>query len=231
MIERIGIDADDTLWDEASRFASAEARFISDVQGWTGQSDIKTELRNFHFARLARVAFGPVGYREVLHEYVVQCLSPAIRKPAIELADEVCAAIIADAFTPLPGVAEALADLRGFARLSLVTKGDEQIQLHKLASSGLEWAFDDVIVVKEKNVELYRHLFGPSQAASPHAAMIGNSLKSDVLPAIEAGLFGIFVPHFHEAPLEVAPKPDGHSFFREFDDLSAAAAWIKNYRL
>lgn len=230
MIDYIGIDADDTLWDEASRFTAAEARFVETVEGWTGRSGIKSELREYHFARLDSAAFGPWGYREVLHGYIRQSLPASISERAEELANNVCSAIVTDPFTPLPGVVEVLDELRTVAKLSLVTKGDERTQLQKLASSGLDWAFHDVIVVKEKDTALYRRVFGPGQGSSPHAAMIGNSLKSDVIPAIEAGLFGIFVPHFHEAPLEVAPRPEGRNLFREFENLQEAATWISNYR-
>lgn len=230
MIEHIGIDADDTLWDEASRFTACEARFVETVESWTGRRGIKSELREFHFACLDSVTFGPWGYREVLHGYIRQSLPASISERAQELANGVCSAIVTDPFTPLPGVVEALDKLRTVAMLTLVTKGEERTQLQKLASSGLEWAFHDVVVVKEKDAALYRRIFGSREGSSPHAAMIGNSLKSDVIPAIEAGLFGIFVPHFHEAPLEVAPKPEGHELFLEFENLRAAANWIRSYR-
>jgi putative hydrolase of the HAD superfamily len=230
MIEFIGIDADDTLWDEASRFTAAESRFVQTVEGWTGRSGIKSDLRAYHFARLDSAAFGPWGYREVLHGYIKQCLPASMSERAEEMANDVCSAIISEPFTPLPGVVDVLDELRTVAKLSLVTKGDEQTQLQKLESSGLDWAFHDVIIVKEKDAALYRRIFGPVRGSSPHAAMIGNSLKSDVIPAIEAGLFGIFVPHFHEAPLEVALRPEGHELFREFENLQAAANWIRSYR-
>lgn len=230
MIEFIGIDADDTLWDEASRFAAAEARFVETVEGWTQRNGIRAELRAYHFARLDSAAFGPWGYREVLHGYIRQSLPTSMSERAEGLANDVCSAIVTDPFTPLPGVVEVLDELRTVAKLSLVTKGDERTQLQKLASSGLDWAFHDVIVVKEKDAAVYRKIFGPGRGSSPHAAMIGNSLKSDVIPAIEAGQFGIFVPHFHEAPLEVAPRPEGHELFREFENLQAAANWIRSYR-
>jgi putative hydrolase of the HAD superfamily len=106
----------------------------------------------------------------------------------------------------------------------LLSKGDEGHQRRKLGASGLDRAFHDVRIVREKTPLVYREAFGDIPAA-----MIGNSLKSDIWPALEAGAFGLYVPFHRTSPLEHAEPPAGHDRFREFGSLQDAADWLCAY--
>ncbi len=225
MITQIGIDADDTLWDEASRFEAAEAKFLEHVAPLLRVEDLRSELREFHFSLLQQMGYGPEGYYKALETFCRQKLEQGHIEQAISTARHICNEIMESPFSPLPGITESLEILRKTAKLTLVTKGDPAAQRRKLESSGLSWAFSDVVIVKHKSADLYRALFGTPKRRA-HAAMIGNSLKSDVLPAIEAGAYGIFVPHYCEAPLEVASKPERDPLFREFNRLYDASIWL-----
>jgi putative hydrolase of the HAD superfamily len=121
----------------------------------------------------------------------------------------------------LHGVAECLPQLAREYSLVLVTKGDLLHQEQKLAQSGLGDLFDDVHIVSEKKISTYQRIFGAQLSAT---AMIGNSIKSDILPALAAGAAAIHIPGRYEWEMEKAdPPPDGPRFFKasSFKHVSA----------
>jgi putative hydrolase of the HAD superfamily len=229
MIERIGIDADDTLWDEASGFLAAENEFVHTIEGWTGMSNMRHRLRAHHFSRLDRVGYGAAAYRNVLCEFSRNELPQEFVSKAVGLANTLCVNVLRHPVTVLPGVRESLVILKEIAELVLITKGNDAVQRAKLDASGLEAVFSEVYVVGEKTVQTYVQAFGQSRIG-PHAAMIGNSLKSDIIPALAAGALGIFVPHAHETPLEKAEKPLDHPHFQECSTILDAAYWLQTYQ-
>ncbi len=227
MIQCIGVDADDTLWDEASRFLAAEDEFVRAVASWTGGNRVRERLRQLHFSRLSQLGYGASAYQLVLLEFSHSELPKDIACQAIALSERLCADLLAHPVVPFAGVGEALELLRETAELILITKGDASAQRYKLEASGLAGHFSEVHIVDDKTEETYVRIFGP-KSASPKAAMIGNSLKSDIIPSIAAGALGLYIPHSHETPLEEADKPAAHPRFREFSTLLEAARWLKN---
>lgn len=225
MIKIVGVDADDTLWDEASLFEAAEERFVSQVRAWTDEEDVRDRLRKLHFALIEEVGYGPVGYRTALRNFSASQIAPDLRARACALADEVCDWIENTRITPLDGVEAALARLGQEFRLVLITKGDLNWQRTKLEHSALAGAFDEVHIVPEKDEALYRKIFGPG-SSDPHAAMIGNSAKSDILPAMSAGALGIHVPFHRTSPLEEMDWSGEHPLYRAFPNFADAAHWL-----
>ena len=225
MIQTIGIDADDTLWDEASLFQRAESMFLQTVGRNSNCHDMRERLRAVHLKIIATHGYGVTGYRLALSEFCNTEIAPDGVDAAEGLAKKLCDEIEHAQIEPLAGVSESLELMGEHARLVLITKGVEETQLDKLSRSGLANAFADVVVVREKCRRIYESVFGPAQDR-PHAAMIGNSLKSDVLPALDAGAFGLHVPFGITSPLEVAEAPDDHPRFRTFETFAQAANWI-----
>lgn len=224
MIDLVGVDADDTLWDEASAFTAAESRFVEAVTNWSGDRDIRAKLRRLHFSLIDELGYGPLGYRSALDRFCASHVPERFRPDAAELAHAICDDLEAAVITPLPGVDKALDRLSRRFRLLLLSKGDDRHQRRKLEASGLGWAFADVLIVREKTAAIYRNAFGGASSA-----MIGNSLKSDILPALEAGALGLHVPFHHTSPLEHAEAPVGHDRFRQFSSLQDAADWLCAY--
>ena len=126
----------------------------------------------------------------------------------------------------LPHATEALEALAGRYRLVLITKGDLFDQERKLAASGLGEHFDAVEIVSDKSEATYARIFSAGGHDPSAAMMIGNSLKSDVLPALGAGSWGVYVPHELTWSFEHADKPQAHPRFREMPDLSGLSALI-----
>ena len=119
----------------------------------------------------------------------------------------------------LPHVQETLEQLADQYRLVLITKGDLFDQERKLAQSGLGDFFDAVEIVSNKDRETYERIFSRHGDGAERAMMIGNSLKSDVVPAIEAGSWGVFVPHELTWVLEHVDAPVAEPRFREIRHL------------
>jgi putative hydrolase of the HAD superfamily len=111
-------------------------------------------------------------------------------------------------------------------RMVLITKGDLLHQERKLAQSGLGDLFQGVEIVSDKTEATYRAAFARHGTGADQAMMVGNSLKSDVIPALAAGSWGVHVPHEHEWAYEAALAPTDHRRFHAIADLGALPALI-----
>ena len=116
--------------------------------------------------------------------------------------------------------------LAGSYRLVLITKGDLFDQERKLAQSGLGELFDAVEIVSDKDVSTYARIFSRHGDGPEQGMMVGNSLKSDIVPAIEAGSWGVYVPHELTWAAEHADAPDAHPRFRQIEHLGQLGAMI-----
>jgi putative hydrolase of the HAD superfamily len=125
--------------------------------------------------------------------------------------------------TLLPGVAATLRALGARHRVVLMTKGDRDDQLGKLQRSGLGHLLHDVDVVREKDADTYRDALRRHGARAELSWMVGNSPRSDILPALEAGLGAVYVPHDVTWSLELSELPDGGHprliVLRRFEEL------------
>jgi putative hydrolase of the HAD superfamily len=119
----------------------------------------------------------------------------------------------------LPHARATLTALAGCYRILLITKGDLFDQERKLAQSGLGDFFDGVEIVSEKTPEVYARLFARHGDGAERSLMAGNSLRSDVVPAIAAGGWGVHVPHELTWSLEHEAAPEDHPRFRRIADL------------
>jgi putative hydrolase of the HAD superfamily len=119
----------------------------------------------------------------------------------------------------LDGVQETLEMLAPDYRLVLITKGDLFDQERKLAQSGLGEMFDGVEIVSKKTAETYDRIFNHHGGGAHAAMMVGNSLKSDVLPALEVGSWGVFIPHELTWVIEHAEKPEGEPKFKQIANI------------
>jgi putative hydrolase of the HAD superfamily len=126
----------------------------------------------------------------------------------------------------LPHARETVEVLAGDFRLILITKGDLLHQERKLAQSGLGDFFSAVEIVSDKAAATYATVFARHGTGAAEALMAGNSLRSDVIPALEAGAFGVYVPHGVTWALEAAEEPLGAARYSRIADLSALPALV-----
>jgi putative hydrolase of the HAD superfamily len=207
------IDADDTLWENNIYFERAITSFISylDHRVHTPE-EVREHLNRVEHATILTHGYGLHSFRRSLIDCFEQ-LTDAPLTPEKQRRIESFAQSIADQeIELLPSVAPTLADLATRHRLIMVTKGDLTEQTGKLERSGLAHHFTAVEVLPEKHGDAYRFLASHHACEACNTWMIGNSPRSDVNPALAAGLNAIFIPHDFTWVLEhevVNQPPDG----------------------
>ena len=196
MRQTLLIDADDTLWENNVYFEHAIAEFISFLNHRERSSAEVREILN-DVERECIVSHG-YGLHSFTHALVktFERLSVEPLTPALHEAIHGFARTIAEQPVQiLPQVPETLEYLSGRHELILVTKGDLNEQAGKVDRSGLKTYFSAVEIVSEKHVPEYRAIVNRHDLACESTWMVGNSPKSDINPALGAGINAVFVPH------------------------------------
>ncbi|MBN9243641.1 MAG: HAD family hydrolase [Mesorhizobium sp.] len=223
----IGFDADDTLWQNEQFFRATERRLVELLAGHAGDADVTARLLEAERRNLAVYGFGIKGFTLSMVETAIEVSGGTV--PAAVIAEIVAAGreMLAHPIEILPHARETLERLAGSYRLVLVTKGDLFDQERKLAGSGLADLFDAVEIVSDKSATTYERVFSRHGDGPGRAMMVGNSLKSDIVPAIEAGGWGIHVPHDLTWVLEHVEPPLGSPRFRQIVHLGELPALIE----
>ena len=219
-ITTIGFDADDTLWQNEQFFRSSEKHFASLLAPYADIADLSGRLLAVEKRNLDSYGFGIKGFTLSLIETAVEVTEGTV--PATVIAEILSAGreMLSHPVETLPYVTETLEQLTDHYKLVLITKGDLFDQERKLAQSGLGDFFDAVEVVSNKDKATYEHVFRRHGDGAEQSLMIGNSLKSDIVPAIEAGGWGIFVPHELTWVMEHVEAPVHDPRFRQIENLS-----------
>lgn len=222
----IGLDADDTLWHNETHFRLTHERFNTLLAPWADAPTVEDALAAVERRNLGTYGYGAKGFTLSMLETALQ-LSDA-RAPASVLAEilETGRELMRHPVEPLPGVAEALERLAAVAPLVLITKGDMFHQESKLAASGLGAFFSGVEVVSEKTADTYRRAFARHGKAPHDALMAGNSVRSDILPALDAGCVAVLIPYPLVWAHEAAEAPSGHPRYRQCESIAAMADWL-----
>lgn len=221
----LGFDADDTLWQNEQFFRLTEARFAELLADFADADHLTERLLASERRNLDRYGFGIKGFTLSMIETAIEVTEGRVPAATIGAILEAGREMLAHPVETLPHVPDTLERLAGNYRLVLITKGDLFDQERKLAASGLGDLFDAVEIVSDKSRATYERIFAQHGDGAERAMMIGNSLKSDVIPAIEAGSWGVFVPHdltwVHEHAEEPAQAPRFRrlSHLGELEDL------------
>ena len=226
-ITTVGFDADDTLWHNETIFRLTQDRF-RDLMADVAPADVlSAKLAEIERKNLSLYGYGAKGFTLSMIETAMAVT--ANQAPGRVIAEILAAGreMLAHPVEPLPGVVEALNDLAEDYRLVLITKGDLLHQEQKLAASGLGDLFAAVEIVSEKDAATYERVFTRDGTGPAHAAMAGNSLRSDVIPALEAGAYAAHIPYHVTWAHEVAEPPLGHPRFIELPTISDFPAWVR----
>jgi putative hydrolase of the HAD superfamily len=223
------IDADDTLWENMVHFEQAIADFISHLDHQTHSAE---EVRS-HLNEIERETIKDHGYGlKNFQRSLICCFEQLTGREISELNRQtICLfvrSIAEKEIELLPGVADTLADLFTRHKLILVTKGDTLEQTDKLTRSGLAKYFQAVEVLVEKHRDAYCSLIERHQFQSGNTWMIGNSPRSDINPALAAGLNAIFIPHASTWVLEhelVNQPPSGQTLL-EIDGFAELSTYF-----
>ncbi len=203
----IGFDADDTLWVNETYFRDTEEKFAELLDQFETKNQVDQELFKMEMENLELYGYGIKGFMLSMIECSLKLSNNRIRQATIADILNLGKEMILRPVELLEGVREVLEKLSGQYRLIVLTKGDLLDQERKLDKSGLSQYFHHVEVLSDKKPENYQNLLDHLKIPVAEFLMIGNSLKSDVLPIMQLGAQAIHVP-FHttwaheEVPLE-----------------------------
>jgi len=225
MIRVVGFDADDTLWHDGR-----EAMIQAEIAAYVDPALVAEQMVSRHGRDLPLYGYGMKAY-----------LLSVVETLAVVGGDQVPASLFARIIAAgrdqlsrpvelLPGVEQVLDALGRRFRLVLITKGDLLHQEQKIQLSGLARHFDRIDIVSDKSAATYRRVFGAQSAGAPEAVMVGDSLRSDILPALEAGALALHVPQAVGWAHEAAPVPIDHPHYCQFDSVERAADWLLSHR-
>ena len=190
------VDADDTLWENNVYFEEAFAAFVAYLEHSTLNADeIRGILDEIELANARVHGYGSVNFGRNLQECYQKLAERAIAPGDLETVKGFALSILEQPLELFAGVEETVAYLAGRHDLTLFTKGNAEEQKMKIERSGLSGFFAHTAIVKEKNVASYQELVDARGISPESAWMIGNSPKSDINPALEAGLNAVFIPH------------------------------------
>jgi putative hydrolase of the HAD superfamily len=215
----IGFDADDTLWQNEAFFRLTQDRFTALLADHAEADHLHERLLAAERRNLGHYGFGVKGFVLSMIETAIEVTDHRVSAHVIA---EIMAAgreMLAHPIELLPHARETVTALSGDFRVVLITKGDLLDQERKLAQSGLGDLFHGVEIVSDKTATSYSKIFARHGTGADQAMMVGNSLKSDVLPAIAAGAWGVHIPHGLTWELERAEPPEEAHRFRVLSDL------------
>lgn len=219
------IDADDTLWETEIFYEQCIASF-GEMMAMYGhdQEEAERTVDEVERERVPLVGYGPQEFADnlaIAYERLCARYGKAVEQELSAAVYELGQLVAEPPLILLDGVAEALPWLDERFQLILLTKGDENVQTTKLARSGLESHFDGVHVVREKDTTVFRQLIAQYGLESERTWMVGNSPRSDINPALEAGIGAVHIPHSSTWSFEQQEiaAPDRVVVLRNFGEL------------
>jgi putative hydrolase of the HAD superfamily len=196
-IKTIAFDADDTLWINEPIFTQTRIKLESILSPYVSVSTLEEDLYQFEKRNLALFGYGVKGFMLSMIETAIELTDQRIKGADIQKIINLGKDMLTHPVEVLPGIKETLEALKEDYRLLIITKGDLFDQETKIARSGLANYFGTVEIVSEKNPDTYQELITRNNIDIGSFLMIGNSLKSDVLPVCNIGGHAIHIP-FHE---------------------------------
>lgn len=215
----IGFDADDTLWHNERFFRATEDRFAELLATHMEGPHLRAGLLDAERRNLGLYGFGIKGFVLSMIETAVEVTEGRVPGTVVGEILAMGRDMLAHPIELLPQAREAVEAAAQEGEVVLITKGDLLHQEQKLAASGLGDLFDAVEIVSDKTPSTYLRIF--ARHGARRAMMVGNSLKSDVIPALAAGAWGVHVPHGIPWELEHAEPPEDHPRFRASPSLGS----------
>jgi putative hydrolase of the HAD superfamily len=225
-IQVIAFDADDTLWVNEPFFLETERKFCDMLEDFLPHHSVSRELLTIEIQNLAHYGYGVKGYILSMIEAAITITERRIGVEEIEKILALGKEMLHKDIELIDGVEDVLKALHGKYRLVMATKGDLLDQERKLVKSGLSKYFHHIEIVSEKQEPEYRKLIKHLDI-QPHAfLMIGNSLKSDVLPVLNIGGHGFHVPFHTTWEHEKVEAMIEHENFKQLTNIREVLQYI-----
>ena len=215
-VKVIAFDADDTLWENETRFRAAESQVGEVLKEYCDLGTMSRELYSIELKNMPDYGYGAKAFTLSMLENAVKISGGRLTGEQTGRIIEIGRELLHNPATPLEGVRETLSRLRdsGRYRLAVLTKGDLLDQEHKLSRSGLSEYFDFVEIVSDKSTKEYSSLLEHLGAGISEFMMVGNSFKSDIAPVLELGGYGAHIPFHVTWELEKVEEYDHPHLFR-----------------
>jgi len=226
-IKVIAFDADDTLWVNEPYFQETEHKFCALLEDFLPHHTVSQELFKTEMQNLSLYGYGVKGFMLSMIETILNVSNNTANIELVNKTIQLGQELLKKPIDLLNGVEEVLKKLNGDYRLVMATKGDLLDQERKLINSGLEKHFHHIEIMSDKKVSDYEKLLKHLDCKPENFLMIGNSIKSDVLPVLEIGGYAVHVPyHTNWAHEKVSHKIDNPNFF-EANNISEILTILK----
>lgn len=222
----IGFDADDTLWHNETLFSLTQAKFQQLLEPyrrdtWTGQELFETEIRNLNY-----FGYGIKGFTISMIETAIKMTDGQIAARDIQQIVDFSKEMLSTPVQLIERAADVVRTLAQAHTLMLITKGDLFDQESKIAQSGLAEHFAHIEIVRDKTSEVYQALLAKHKIAPERFVMVGNSVKSDILPVVEIGSRAIHIPYHITWEHETITPHEEHASYVEMEHIGELPAWI-----
>jgi putative hydrolase of the HAD superfamily len=211
----IAFDADDTLWVNEPYFVETENKFCALLEDYMPHHAVAKELFKTEIDNLALYGYGVKGFMLSMVETALRVSNNTVSIKKIEKAIEYGKELLAKPIELLDGIDEVLSTLKNNYRLVVATKGDLLDQERKLKKSGLEHYFHHIEIMSDKQEADYNKLIKHLDIKPDEFLMIGNSLKSDVMPVLAIGGHAVHIPYHTTWAHEKVEHPIEHENFRQ----------------
>jgi putative hydrolase of the HAD superfamily len=216
----VAFDGDDTLWHNESLYQSAQQQLVGVLASYADGETVMAELYRTEMRNLPSYGYGIKSFALSMIETAIRLSDGRVTGGEIGRIIDLAREMLTSGVRLLDHVEHVVQTLAESYPLMLITKGDLRDQRAKLAESGLAGAFRYVEVVTEKDASVYRRLLKRVGVRPERFIMVGNSLRSDVLPVVEVGGLAVYVPYQvtweHE---QVTGAHAVHDGYYELDDL------------
>lgn len=224
----IAFDADDTLWQNETQFRLTQARFEALLREHAEPEHLHDRLMAAERRNLGHYGYGVKGFMLSMIETAIEVTGGRIEARAIAEILSAGREMFQQPVELCPHAEATLLTLAESHQVIVITKGDLLDQERKIAQSGLGDLLHGVEIVSEKSASSYLSIFSRYGHPPARSMMVGNSVKSDVLPALAAGACAVHVPHHLTWDLERADPPRDHPGFHSIPDLSALPALVQS---
>lgn len=225
-IKVIAFDADDTLWINEPYFQEIEKKFCALLEDYLPQHTANQELFKTEMANLALYGYGVKGFMLSMVETALRISSNTVNHRVIEKAIQYGKELLEKPIELLEGVEEVLQALKGKYRLVVATKGDLLDQERKLKKSGIEHYFHHIEIMSDKQESDYKKLIKHLDIKPEQFLMLGNSLKSDVLPVLAIGAHAVHIPYHTTWAHEKIEHHVEHENFKQIGKLTEILPWL-----
>lgn len=221
MLEYIGFDADDTLWHNEHLYSDAENKFVELLTRFHSEAWIRERLNNVQISNLEYFGYGIKGFMLSMIDTAIELSEGRISGSEIQIIMNLGREMKRGKVDLLDGVLPVLEEVSQDYKLVLITKGDLFDQETKLAKSGIDELFSHVEVVAGKSESSYQKIFLKHGIEPSRFMMVGNSLKSDVIPVVKVGGHAVHIPYLTTWEHEMASVEELASIDGAFHQLSS----------